>query len=155
ETSSWCRATIPCPCSPRTARSSRPSGLPLRRRARLPSRERFPGRDAQRSAPCSGPPSTAPPIAEARLLSICLENSHDFFRGIWRLGDVRYAEPAVVQTLAARKMAFVAGPRQVGKTTLAQSVLGTGAGYFNWDVTSHRRAILRAPEGFWEPTGKV
>lgn len=51
------------------------------------------------------------------------------------------------------KMAFVAGPRQVGKTTLVRSLLpeeAANAGYFNWDVESHRRAILRSPERFWE-----
>ena len=51
------------------------------------------------------------------------------------------------------KMAFVAGPRQVGKTTLVRSLLpdeAANAGYFNWDVESHRRAVLRSPERFWE-----
>lgn len=50
------------------------------------------------------------------------------------------------------KMAFVAGPRQVGKTTLAQHLLdGTTAqhGYFNWDIESHRKVILKNPEDFW------
>lgn len=49
-------------------------------------------------------------------------------------------------------MAFVAGPRQVGKTTLVRHLLERAAqpgNYFNWDVESHRREILRAPEGFW------
>jgi hypothetical protein len=49
----------------------------------------------------------------------------------------RYLGP-VVQTALARKMAFIGGPRQVGKTTLALSLLGAGArethpAYFNWD----------------------
>lgn len=50
------------------------------------------------------------------------------------------------------KMAFLAGPRQVGKTTLARSLLrsaGQEPNYFNWDVESHRKAVLRASEGFW------
>ncbi len=47
-------------------------------------------------------------------------------------------------------MAFVAGPRQVGKTTLAQALLPSKRGYFNWDVESHRRAVLRNPENFWQ-----
>ena len=47
----------------------------------------------------------------------------------------------VTQALAAGKMAFVGGPRQVGKTTLALSLLGPEANeqhpaYFNWD---HKR----------------
>ncbi len=51
-----------------------------------------------------------------------------------------------------RKMAFVAGPRQVGKTTLARTLLnetGSGQGYFNWDIEPHRRAIIRSPVDFW------
>ena len=40
-------------------------------------------------------------------------------------------------------MVFVAGPRQVGKTTLARSLPGAGAGYLNWDVARDRERILR------------
>jgi predicted AAA+ superfamily ATPase len=40
-------------------------------------------------------------------------------------------------------MVFVAGPRQVGKTTLAKSLPGAAAGYLNWDVAEHRERILR------------
>jgi hypothetical protein len=40
-------------------------------------------------------------------------------------------------------MVFVAGPRQVGKTTLALGVPGARAGYLNWDVSEHRERILR------------
>ncbi len=50
----------------------------------------------------------------------------------------RYLRPAVEQTLESRKMAFIGGPRQVGKTTLALDLLGPAAtelhaAYFNWD----------------------
>ena len=50
----------------------------------------------------------------------------------------RYLTPAVEQALAGGKMAFIGGPRQVGKTTLALSLLGPKASerhpaYFNWD----------------------
>ena len=51
-----------------------------------------------------------------------------------------------------RKMVFVAGPRQVGKTTLARSLPGAAAGYLNWDVPGHRERILRGelPDAtFW------
>ncbi|MBI4179820.1 ATP-binding protein [bacterium] len=50
-----------------------------------------------------------------------------------------------------RKMAFVAGPRQVGKTTLAKFLLkAVGSdGYFNWDIETHRRAIIKNPVDFW------
>ncbi len=40
-------------------------------------------------------------------------------------------------------MVFVGGPRQVGKTTLARSLLKKDAGYLNWDVPEHRERILR------------
>jgi predicted AAA+ superfamily ATPase len=40
-------------------------------------------------------------------------------------------------------MVFVAGPRQVGKTTLARMLPGADRGYLNWDVAEHRERILR------------
>ncbi len=45
---------------------------------------------------------------------------------------------AVIAPILARKMVFLGGPRQVGKTTLALSLIGGGAdeshpAYFNWD----------------------
>jgi hypothetical protein len=54
----------------------------------------------------------------------------------------RYLAAAVRRDLA-RKMVFVAGPRQVGKTTLALALPGARAGYLNWDATQHRERILR------------
>jgi len=54
----------------------------------------------------------------------------------------RYLLPQVRRDLQ-RKMVFVAGPRQVGKTTLAKSLRGAAAGYLNWDVADHRERILR------------
>ena len=44
-----------------------------------------------------------------------------------------------------KKMVFVGGPRQVGKTTLAQAILDAspnGGRYFNWDYDEDRRDIL-------------
>ncbi|MCM3876458.1 MAG: AAA family ATPase [Thermoanaerobaculia bacterium] len=52
----------------------------------------------------------------------------------------------------ARKMVFVAGPRQVGKTTLALGLPGARQACLNWDVAEHRERILRRelpPGGFW------
>ncbi len=49
-------------------------------------------------------------------------------------------------------MVFVAGPRQVGKTTLAKRLLGRKPGYLNWDIPEHREAILRGElpvSSFW------
>ena len=54
----------------------------------------------------------------------------------------RYLESQVRRDLK-RKMVFVGGPRQVGKTTLAREILGKSvAGYLNWDVDEHRALIL-------------
>lgn len=54
----------------------------------------------------------------------------------------RYLGAALRRDLA-RKMVFVAGPRQVGKTTLALSLPRARQGYLNWDVAAHRDRILR------------
>jgi uncharacterized protein len=54
----------------------------------------------------------------------------------------RYLADQVHRDLS-RKMVFVAGPRQVGKTTLALSLPGARAGYLNWDAPEHRERILR------------
>ena len=53
----------------------------------------------------------------------------------------RYLD-AVVRADLEAKMVFVAGPRQVGKTTLAKQILPDQAGYLNWDVPEHRESIL-------------
>lgn len=42
-----------------------------------------------------------------------------------------------------KKMVFVGGPRQVGKTTLAKQVLGKKTGYLNWDDSLDRERILK------------
>lgn len=57
----------------------------------------------------------------------------------------RYLEAPVVADLQ-EKMVLIAGPRQVGKTTLALDVLRRwGAGvYLNWDNRSHRGEIRAA-----------
>ncbi|MCA8977437.1 MAG: ATP-binding protein [Planctomycetes bacterium] len=57
----------------------------------------------------------------------------------------------VIEADLKRKMVFVAGPRQVGKTTLAKSLRGLGDGYRNWDVAEHRRQLL----GGELPTSKL
>jgi len=54
----------------------------------------------------------------------------------------RYLTAALRGDLA-RKMAFVAGPRQVGKTTLALGLPGARAAYLSWDIARHRDRILR------------
>jgi len=64
----------------------------------------------------------------------------------------RYLE-ATIRSDLARKMVFVAGPRQAGKTTLARRLLdGSPVGaYFNWDNRGDRKE-LRA--GRW-PGGEA
>ena len=54
---------------------------------------------------------------------------------------LRYVDSVVRADLEA-KMVFVAGPRQVGKTTLAKGILSDPVGYLNWDIPEHRRTIL-------------
>jgi predicted AAA+ superfamily ATPase len=57
----------------------------------------------------------------------------------------RYLQEAVVEDLK-EKMVFVAGPRQVGKTTLAKQILdAAGVGeYLSWDRRQDRKKILEA-----------
>jgi hypothetical protein len=68
---------------------------------------------------------------------------------------VRYlAEPLARALAEERRMAFVAGPRQVGKTTLARHLLAARrcqALYFNWDIDADRRAIVEDPAAFFVP----
>ena len=54
----------------------------------------------------------------------------------------RYLQPQVEKDLK-KKMVFVAGARQVGKTTLARQILGNADGYLNWDIPEHRERILK------------
>ena len=57
----------------------------------------------------------------------------------------RYLSEAIRNHLKTlRQMVFLVGPRQVGKTTLAQSMLlksMPGVNYFNWDVAEHRKIL--------------
>ncbi|MBN1962065.1 MAG: ATP-binding protein [Deltaproteobacteria bacterium] len=43
----------------------------------------------------------------------------------------------------SKKMVFLAGPRQVGKTTLAKNILSNQGAYLNWDVDSDRALLLQ------------
>lgn len=56
----------------------------------------------------------------------------------------RYLEPMIIQDLK-EKMVFLGGPRQVGKTTLAQSLIKNyydgHPAYLNWDEDDHRNKI--------------
>lgn len=47
--------------------------------------------------------------------------------------------------LASHKMAFISGPRQVGKTTIAKSLLAAKQNYFTWDDEIFRKAWSKSP----------
>ena len=55
-----------------------------------------------------------------------------------------------VQADLGRKMVFLTGPRQAGKTTLARALAGAwpDAQVLNWDVATDRRVIL---DQSWSP----
>lgn len=58
-----------------------------------------------------------------------------------RSSQKRYLTGTIVADLQ-EKMVFLGGPRQVGKTTLARSLL-KGDGYLNWDIPEDRDRILQ------------
>jgi hypothetical protein len=63
----------------------------------------------------------------------------------------RYLRATVADDLAT-KMVFIGGPRQVGKTSLARSLLPSPACELNYDIRAHRRVILGhelQPGDFW------
>jgi uncharacterized protein len=83
-------------------------------------------------------------------------------RSIWTAGKnhgkMALVEPTrrylfeQVEADLERKMVFVSGPRQVGKTTLALQLPGGRESYLNWDVAEHRERILRRelpPRDLW------
>lgn len=66
------------------------------------------------------------------------------------MANERYLADQVRNDLG-RKMVFVSGPRQCGKTTLALRLLGSAKNhYFNWDRAEDRERILK----YRWPTGK-
>jgi len=68
---------------------------------------------------------------------------------------LRYLQKPIEQDLR-EKMVFLGGPRQVGKTTFAQSLIKDfrdgHAAYLNWDLVSDRRSIL---EGAWPSSERL
>jgi len=65
---------------------------------------------------------------------------------------MRYLEPLIENDLL-KKMVFLGGPRQCGKTTLANSLLARTPGrYLNWDFDEDRNEILKKR---WGPKDKL
>jgi ABC-type hemin transport system ATPase subunit len=58
---------------------------------------------------------------------------------------MRYIADFVEAALTDGKMAFIAGPRQVGKTTLARLIARSGRGYLSWDARGHSRRAGSRP----------
>jgi uncharacterized protein len=61
----------------------------------------------------------------------------------------RYLTDEIIADLADKKMVFIGGPRQVGKTTLANTLIASKfkkKAYLNWDNRIDRKAIL---SGVW------
>lgn len=56
--------------------------------------------------------------------------------------EKRYLQDQVKKDLG-NKMVFISGPRQVGKTTLAKSLIADDTSYLNWDIPAHRVSILK------------
>ena len=57
---------------------------------------------------------------------------------------MRYISSNILEDLT-KKMVFVGGPRQVGKTTLAKAILSSNypsGRYLNWDFDEDRQDIL-------------
>ena len=56
----------------------------------------------------------------------------------------RYLAVPIVGDLQ-KKMVFLAGPRQIGKTTLAKTLIGVHikeTAYFNWDNKQQRQQLM-------------
>lgn len=58
----------------------------------------------------------------------------------------RYLNKYIAEdALASKKMAFISGPRQVGKSTLGRTLLRHEENEFNWDDQLFRRAWIKDP----------
>ena len=65
---------------------------------------------------------------------------------------MRYIEPFIIQDLK-KKIVFLSGPRQIGKTTLAKLLIKNQKGiYLNYDVTKDRKIIV---EESWDKSAPI
>jgi hypothetical protein len=59
-----------------------------------------------------------------------------------------------IQDDLEKKMVFIGGPRQVGKSTLALDLLGAKGSnhpaYLNWDAPGVRQALIKVSSCIWE-----
>ena len=60
----------------------------------------------------------------------------------------RFVENRVRETLSVARVVFISGPRQSGKTTLAQKFTSDNMPYFSLDDVATRKAALSDPVGF-------
>ena len=58
------------------------------------------------------------------------------------MNKVRYLKDQISEDIF-EKMAFIGGPRQVGKTTLARQIIKKKLSYLNWDNVEHRYSIIK------------
>ena len=66
----------------------------------------------------------------------------------------RYLKPVILaDALKDRKMAFISGPRQVGKTSLTLQFLKSKGNYFSWDDTDFKKRWIKNPLATLEPIG--
>jgi len=68
----------------------------------------------------------------------------------------RIYEEVIAQHFASdRQMIFLAGPRQVGKTTISHwaKKIGKNFHYINWDNTDHQHLIIRGPKQVFDALG--
>lgn len=66
----------------------------------------------------------------------------------------RYLAATIRQdAIASGKMAFISGPRQVGKTTLAKALLASPQNYQTWDDTDFRKSWSRSARGAVQERG--
>ena len=76
------------------------------------------------------------------------ENGLDRLRAmLYKTGMKRiYSEIIQEHLHGNRQMIFIAGPRQVGKTTVARHAQGELGCYVNWDNQADRKVILKGPD---------
>ena len=76
------------------------------------------------------------------------ENGLDRLRAmLYKTGMKRiYSEIIQEHLHGNRQMIFIAGPRQVGKTTVARHAQGERGCYVNWDNLADRKVILKGPD---------